>query len=178
MLQSLFSLCQFKLTKWSFSVHSTTHNAPYIHLSHDLILELWQTFPMKLLLVINNHSYHMAYLHVHNSYRIHSTDVLHLVHSIYTGQHENILLAFYHHTYTHLQQRTFLLIYHITYMLSIARCLQLSQSIHILPFFVYRKYNVFGNTKGLDDAVQIHKIVCLTSNFSADCIKMHATVTF
>ena len=35
-------------TKWSFLVHSrysTTHNAPFIHPSHDLILELWETFP-------------------------------------------------------------------------------------------------------------------------------------
>ena len=45
MLQNLFSICQFRLTKWSFLVHSTTHNAPYIHLSHDSILELWRTFP-------------------------------------------------------------------------------------------------------------------------------------
>ena len=30
--------------KWSFLVHSTKRNAPYIHPSHDLILELWQTF--------------------------------------------------------------------------------------------------------------------------------------
>ena len=62
----------------------------------------------------------------------------------------------------------------ITYMPSVARCLQFNQSIHIIPFFVYRKYNVFRNTKGLDDAVQMHKIM---SNFSADCIKMHATIT-
>ena len=26
-------------------MHSTARNAPYIHLSHDSILELWQTFP-------------------------------------------------------------------------------------------------------------------------------------
>ena len=26
-------------------LHSSTCNAPYIHPSHDLILELWQTFP-------------------------------------------------------------------------------------------------------------------------------------
>ena len=40
MLQNLFSIRQFRLT-----THSTTRNAPYIHLSHDSILELWQTFP-------------------------------------------------------------------------------------------------------------------------------------
>ena len=45
MLQNLFSICQFRLTKWSFLVHSTTRNAPYIHPSHDSILELWRTFP-------------------------------------------------------------------------------------------------------------------------------------
>ena len=27
-----------------FLVHSTTRNAPYIHQSHDSILELWRTF--------------------------------------------------------------------------------------------------------------------------------------
>ena len=31
--------------KWSFLVPSSTHNVPYIHPTHDLILELWQTFP-------------------------------------------------------------------------------------------------------------------------------------
>ena len=45
MLKNLFSIRQFRLTKWSFLVHSTTLNAPYINLSHDSILELWQTFP-------------------------------------------------------------------------------------------------------------------------------------
>ena len=45
MLLNKFSICQFRLTKWSFLVHSTMRNAPYIHLSHDLILELWRTFP-------------------------------------------------------------------------------------------------------------------------------------
>ena len=45
MLQNLFSIRQFRLTKWSFLVHSTTHNAPHIHPSHNLIPELWQTFP-------------------------------------------------------------------------------------------------------------------------------------
>ena len=45
MLHNLFSIRQFRLTKWSFLVHSTTRNAPYIHPSHDLILELWRTFP-------------------------------------------------------------------------------------------------------------------------------------
>ena len=45
MLQNLFSIRQFQLTKWSFLVLSTTHNAPYIHPSHDSILELWRTFP-------------------------------------------------------------------------------------------------------------------------------------
>ena len=45
MLQKLFSIRQFRLTKWSFLVHSTTRNAPFIHPSHDSILELWWTFP-------------------------------------------------------------------------------------------------------------------------------------
>ena len=45
MLQNLFSIRQFRITKWSFLVHNTTHNAPYIQPSHDLILELWRTFP-------------------------------------------------------------------------------------------------------------------------------------
>ena len=31
MLQTYFSMRQFRLTKWSFLVHSTTRNAPYIH---------------------------------------------------------------------------------------------------------------------------------------------------
>ena len=43
MLQNLFSIHQFRLTKWSFLVHSTTRNAPYIHPSHDSILELLRT---------------------------------------------------------------------------------------------------------------------------------------
>ena len=45
MLQNLFSIRHFWLTKWSFLVHSTTRNAPYIHPSHDSNLELWNTFP-------------------------------------------------------------------------------------------------------------------------------------
>ena len=45
MLQNLFSIRQFRLTKWSFLVHSTTRNAPNLHPSHDSILELWRTFP-------------------------------------------------------------------------------------------------------------------------------------
>ena len=36
------------LTKWSFLVHSTTHNAPYIYPSHDSILELLRAFPNDL----------------------------------------------------------------------------------------------------------------------------------
>ena len=35
---------QFGLTKWSFVVHSTTHNVPYVHPRLDSILELSQTF--------------------------------------------------------------------------------------------------------------------------------------
>ena len=31
--------------KIEFFVHSTTHDSPYIHPSHDSILELWQAFP-------------------------------------------------------------------------------------------------------------------------------------
>ena len=49
MLQNLISMRQFRLTKWSFLVHSTTCNAPYIHPSHDSILELWRTFPNEFL---------------------------------------------------------------------------------------------------------------------------------
>ena len=46
MLQNYFFISQFlRLTQWSFLVNSTTRNAPYIHPSHDSILELWQTFP-------------------------------------------------------------------------------------------------------------------------------------
>ena len=44
MPQNLFSIRQFQLTKWSFSVHSTMRNAPYICPSHDSILDLWRTF--------------------------------------------------------------------------------------------------------------------------------------
>ena len=46
MLQNLFSLRQFWLTKWSFFVHSTTRNAPYVHLRLDLILQLCKFFPI------------------------------------------------------------------------------------------------------------------------------------
>ena len=35
MLQNLYSICQFLLTKWSFLVHSTTGYASYIHPSHN-----------------------------------------------------------------------------------------------------------------------------------------------
>ena len=45
MMQNLFSIRQFRLTKWSFLVHSTMRKAPYLHLSHDSIIELWRTFP-------------------------------------------------------------------------------------------------------------------------------------
>ena len=41
----LFSLRQFRLTKVSFFVHSTTRNARYVHLRLDSILELCRTFP-------------------------------------------------------------------------------------------------------------------------------------
>ena len=58
MLQNLFSIRQFRLSKWSFLVqcnlHSTTLNAPYIHPSHDSILELWRTFPNAICCVMNN----------------------------------------------------------------------------------------------------------------------------
>ena len=39
------SLRQFWLTKWSFFVHSTTRNAPYVHKRLDSILELCRAFP-------------------------------------------------------------------------------------------------------------------------------------
>ena len=45
MLQNYLSIRQFRLTKWSILVHSTTRNASYIHPSHDSILELLRTFP-------------------------------------------------------------------------------------------------------------------------------------
>ena len=45
MLQNYFSISQFRLTKWSFLVHRITRNAPYIHPSHDSILEFLGTFP-------------------------------------------------------------------------------------------------------------------------------------
>ena len=32
--------------KWSFFVHSTTYNAPYVHPRLDSILELCQTYPI------------------------------------------------------------------------------------------------------------------------------------
>ena len=44
MLQNLFSMCQFRLTKWSFLLHNTARNAPNLHPSHDSILELRRTF--------------------------------------------------------------------------------------------------------------------------------------
>ena len=46
MLRNLFSLRQFQLTKWSFFVYSSTHNAPYVHPRLDLIFEFWRTFPI------------------------------------------------------------------------------------------------------------------------------------
>ena len=47
MLQYYFSLHQFLLIKWSFYIHSTTRNAPYVHPRLDLILELCRTFLME-----------------------------------------------------------------------------------------------------------------------------------
>ena len=44
MLQNKFFLRQFRLTKWSFFVHSTTRNAPYVHPRLDSILVLCRTF--------------------------------------------------------------------------------------------------------------------------------------
>ena len=35
-----FSIRQFRLTKWSFLVHSTMRIAPYVHQRHDSIFEL------------------------------------------------------------------------------------------------------------------------------------------
>ena len=40
----LIFLCQFRLTKWNFFLHSTTRNAPYVHPMLDWILELYRTF--------------------------------------------------------------------------------------------------------------------------------------
>ena len=39
-----FSFRLFGLTKWSFFVHSTMRNAPYVHPRLDSILELCRTF--------------------------------------------------------------------------------------------------------------------------------------
>ena len=73
MLQNLFSIHQFRLTKWNILVSSTTPNAPYIHPSHDSILELWRTFP-------NDESHELspfpAELHNHATCQ-HSSDHLH-----------------------------------------------------------------------------------------------------
>ena len=52
MLQCFFSLCQFRLIKWSFFVHSTTRDAPYVHPRLDSILELWRTFPNASLTIL------------------------------------------------------------------------------------------------------------------------------
>ena len=53
MLINYFSLRLFGLTKWSFSIHSATHNAPYIHPRLSLILELCWTFRNELVALIN-----------------------------------------------------------------------------------------------------------------------------
>ena len=58
MLQNLFSIRQLLLTKWSFLEHSTTGSAPYIHPSHDLILEMWWTFPNESVTCIFKHKVH------------------------------------------------------------------------------------------------------------------------
>ena len=44
MLHNLFSIRQFLLKKWSFLVCSTMRNDPYIHVSHDSILNLLGAF--------------------------------------------------------------------------------------------------------------------------------------
>ena len=49
MLQSSFSLRQFRVTKWSFFVHSTTRNAPNVQPRLDSILELCRTFPIEVI---------------------------------------------------------------------------------------------------------------------------------
>ena len=47
MSQNQSSLRQFPLTKWSFSVHSTTTRiVPYVHSRLDSILELNRAFPI------------------------------------------------------------------------------------------------------------------------------------
>ena len=46
MLQNLFSLRQFRLTKLNFFVHSITRIAPKVHPRLDLILKLCRTFPI------------------------------------------------------------------------------------------------------------------------------------
>ena len=48
MLQYDNSLPHFWLINWSFFVHSTTRNTPYVQMRLDSILELCQTFPNDL----------------------------------------------------------------------------------------------------------------------------------
>ena len=45
MLHDQFSLGQFRLIKWSFSVHSITRNAPYVHPRLDSLLDMCRAFP-------------------------------------------------------------------------------------------------------------------------------------
>ena len=54
MLQNLFSLSQFRLTKWSFFVHKTTRNVPYVHPRLDSILELCRSVPIGFECVVGN----------------------------------------------------------------------------------------------------------------------------
>ena len=53
MLQNLFSLRQYQLKKWSFFVHSTTRDAPYVHPRLDSILELCRRFPNAIICVMS-----------------------------------------------------------------------------------------------------------------------------
>ena len=46
-----FPYASFRITKWSLFIHSTTHNAPYVHPRLDSILELCPAFPIELMTV-------------------------------------------------------------------------------------------------------------------------------
>ena len=68
MLQNLFSLRQFRLIKWSFFVHSTTRNAPYVHQRLDSIVELCRTFPIDHMCGSHNNTNHSSGNHGNSSF--------------------------------------------------------------------------------------------------------------
>ena len=53
MLQNRFSLRQFKLTKWSFFLHSITRNAPYVHPKLEVIPISCRNFQIVHVYVLN-----------------------------------------------------------------------------------------------------------------------------